>query len=106
MPTTATIPSAYRRQPAWNSKGGFHTLQLLTEYLAGCAGRKRQIVASEIKTLQELYEATWSELGCAFPAGLIRRARSAVELGAAADYLRRSAVGAEQRRPEARASAI
>lgn len=65
-------------------QGRFHTLQLLTEYLAGCAGRKRQIVTSEIKTLQELYESTWSELSWAFPAGLIRRARSAVEMGAAA----------------------
>jgi hypothetical protein len=65
-------------------QGRFHTLQLLSEYVAFCAGRKRQIVAAEIKALQELYDATWCELGCAFPAGLVRRARAAVERSSAA----------------------
>jgi hypothetical protein len=60
-------------------QGRFHTLQLLTEYLGHCAGWKREIVAAEIKALQEIYDATWCELGCAFPAGLVRRARAAVE---------------------------
>lgn len=60
-------------------QGRFHTLQLLTEYLGCCAGRKRQIVAAEIKALQESYEATWCELACAFPVKLIRWSRAAVE---------------------------
>jgi hypothetical protein len=59
--------------------GRFHMLQLLTEYLGCCAGRKRQIVTAEIKALQELYHVTWCELGCAFPAGLVRQARATTE---------------------------
>ena len=62
-------------------QGRFHTLQLLTEYLGCCAGRKRQIVESEMKALRELYEATWYELACTFPAKLVRWARAAVERG-------------------------
>jgi hypothetical protein len=46
-------------------------LQLLSEYLASCTGRRRQIVASEMKALRELYEATWCELDYAFPAKLV-----------------------------------
>jgi hypothetical protein len=52
----------------WEQQGRFHTLQLLREYLSGCAGRRHQIVASEIKALQELYDATWCELAH-FPPG-------------------------------------
>lgn len=63
----------------WEQQGRFHTLQLLTECLGFCAGRKREIVAAEIGALQEIYDATWCELGCAFSAGLVRRARAAVE---------------------------
>jgi hypothetical protein len=60
-------------------QGRFHTLQLLSEYLAARAGRKHQVAASEMKALRELYEATWCELNCAFPAELVRWAKAAVE---------------------------
>jgi hypothetical protein len=63
----------------FEQQGRFHALQLLTEYLARCAGRKRQIVDSEIKALWEFYEATWCELASAFPAKLVRSAKAAVE---------------------------
>jgi hypothetical protein len=71
-------------------QGRFHALQLLTEYLARCAGR--QIVDSEIKALWEFYEANWCELASAFPAKLVRWARAAVGAACIPNRRMRSAV--------------
>lgn len=60
-------------------QGRFHTLQLLSDYLASRTGRKRQAAASEMKALRDLHESTWCELSFAFPAELVRWARAAVE---------------------------
>ena len=56
--------------------GRFHTLALLANYLAQqpTSSRNHQLLSKEYKALQDLYEAVWYELGCAFPADTIDQA--------------------------------
>lgn len=58
----------------------FHILTLLTRYLAsGAGGRKQQVLAKELATLRELYEAVWEELRTVFSAELVASVRRQVE---------------------------
>lgn len=61
-------------------EGRLDMLKLLSDYLAsGAGGRKRQLAAKELQALRDLYEAVWSELGCAFSDPVVRSAREAIE---------------------------
>ena len=88
LPLTAAVlvDSPYERDEAHASSlfqqtleeqaARFHTLALLSDYLAQqpTSSRNHQLLTKEFKALQDLYEAVWWELGCAFPADTIDQA--------------------------------
>ena len=89
--TLATLPrSRYEQDGAQASslfettcseqQGRFHTLLLLDDYLTRRhSGRKHQLIETEERSLRDLYEAVWGELGIAFPQNLVDDARQIVE---------------------------
>jgi hypothetical protein len=61
-------------------QGRFHTLLLLDDYLVRQhSGRKHQLIEAEERTLRELYEAVWVELGTAFSEAVVNASRQQVE---------------------------
>jgi hypothetical protein len=65
----------------------FRTLLLVRDYLAARSGRSRPALAKEQQSLQDLYDATWAELACAFAPDLVARAQAAVENSVAQSQL-------------------
>ena len=58
----------------------FHTLLLLDDYLTRRhSGPKHQLIEAEERSLRDLYEAVWGELGIAFPQNVVDDARQKVE---------------------------
>jgi len=65
--------TAQEQQTRW------HTIQLLSEYLASRTARKREIIAQELKACRHLYEAVWAEMECTFHPALAEQTRQSIE---------------------------
>jgi uncharacterized protein YoaH (UPF0181 family) len=57
----------------------FHTIQLLSEYLASGTARKRELIAQELKACRQLYEAVWAEMDCTFHSTVVEKTRQSIE---------------------------
>jgi hypothetical protein len=57
----------------------FRTLLLIRDYLAAHSGRSRSALAKEQQSLQDLYDATWAELTCAFAPDFVACAQAFLE---------------------------
>jgi uncharacterized protein YoaH (UPF0181 family) len=57
----------------------WHTIQLLSEYLASGTARKRELIAQELKACRQLYEAVWAEMDCTFYSATAEKARQSIE---------------------------
>jgi hypothetical protein len=57
----------------------WHTIQLLSDYLASGTARKRTIIAKELEACRQLYEAVWVEMSCAFAWTLLETTRQTIE---------------------------
>ncbi len=57
----------------------WHTIQLLSEYLASGSARKRELIAKELKACRQLYEAVWAELDNTFHAAAAEKTRQSIE---------------------------
>jgi uncharacterized protein YoaH (UPF0181 family) len=57
----------------------WHTIQLLSEYLASGTARKREIIAQELKACRQLYEAVWAEMDCSFHSAVAEKTRQSIE---------------------------
>ena len=57
----------------------WHTIQLLSEYLASGTARKREVIAQELKACRQLYEAVWAEMDCTFHAAVAEKTRQSIE---------------------------
>ena len=57
----------------------WHTIQLLSEYLASGTARKREFIAQELKACRQLYEAVWAEMDCTFHSTLVEKTRQSIE---------------------------
>jgi uncharacterized protein YoaH (UPF0181 family) len=57
----------------------WHTIQLLSEYLASGAARKRELIAEELKACRQLYEAVWAEMDCNFHSTVVEKTRQSIE---------------------------
>jgi hypothetical protein len=55
------------------------TLLLVRDYLPTHSGRGRRALVREQESLQDLYDATWTELACAFAPNLVAWAQASVE---------------------------
>ena len=65
--------AAEEQQARW------HTIQLLSDYLASGTARKRTIIAKELEACRQLYEAVWVEMSCAFAWTLLETTRQTIE---------------------------
>ena len=57
----------------------WHTIQLLSEYLASGTARKREVIAKELKACRQLYEAVWAEMDCTFYSATAEKTRQSIE---------------------------
>ena len=57
----------------------WHTIQLLSEYLASGTARKREVIAKELKACRQLYEAVWAEMDCTLHAAVAEKTRQSIE---------------------------
>jgi uncharacterized protein YoaH (UPF0181 family) len=57
----------------------WHTIQLLSEYLASGTARKRELIAQELKACRQLYEAVWAEMECAHYSTVVEKTRQSIE---------------------------
>jgi uncharacterized protein YoaH (UPF0181 family) len=57
----------------------WHTIQLLSEYLASGTARKREVIARELKACRQLYETVWAEMDCTFHSTLVETTRLSIE---------------------------
>jgi len=57
----------------------WHTIQLLSEYLASGTARKRELIAQELKACRQLYEAVWAEMDCTFYSATAEKTRQSIE---------------------------
>ncbi len=57
----------------------WHTIQLLSEYLASGTARKREVIAKELKACRQLYEAVWAEMECAHYSTVVEKTRQSIE---------------------------
>ncbi len=57
----------------------WHTIQLLSEYLASGTARKRELIAQELKACRQLYEAVWAEMDCTFHSTVVEKTRQSIE---------------------------
>ena len=57
----------------------WHTIQLLSEYLASGTARKREVIAKELKACRQLYEAVWAEMDCAHYSTVVEKTRQSIE---------------------------
>jgi len=57
----------------------WHTIQLLSEYLASGTARKREVIAKELKACRQLYEAVWADMDCTFQPAAAERTRQSIE---------------------------
>lgn len=57
----------------------WHTIQLLSEYLASGTARKREVIAKELKACRQLYEAVWAEMDNTFHAAVAEKTRQSIE---------------------------
>jgi hypothetical protein len=65
--------SADEQQARW------HTIQLLSQYLASGAARKRELIAKELKACRQLYETIWAEMDCTFHSTVVEKTRRQIE---------------------------
>ncbi len=57
----------------------WHTIQLLSEYLASATARKREVIAKELKACRHLYEAVWAEMDCAHNSNVVEETRQSIK---------------------------
>jgi uncharacterized protein YoaH (UPF0181 family) len=57
----------------------WHTIQLLSEYLASGTARKREVIAKELKACRQLYEAVWAEMDYALHSTAAEKTRQSIE---------------------------
>ncbi len=57
----------------------WHTIQLLSEYLASGTARKRELIAKELRACRQLYEAVWAEVDCALHSTAVEKTRQSIE---------------------------
>jgi uncharacterized protein YoaH (UPF0181 family) len=57
----------------------WHTIQLLSEYLASGTARKRELIAQELKACRQLYETVWAEFDNNFHPAVAEKTRQSIE---------------------------
>jgi hypothetical protein len=57
----------------------WHTIQLLSEYLASGNARKHELIANELKACRQLYETVWAEMDCTFNSAVAEKTRQSIE---------------------------
>lgn len=65
--------TAEEQQARW------HTIQLLSQYLASGTARRREVIAKELKACRQLYETVWAEMDCTFHSTVVEKTRQSVE---------------------------
>jgi uncharacterized protein YoaH (UPF0181 family) len=65
--------TAEEQQARW------HTIQLLTQYLASGTARKREVIAQELKACRQLYETVWAEMNGTFHSTVVEKTRQTIE---------------------------
>ena len=71
--------SSLLRAASQEQQARWHTIQLLSQYLASGSARKRELIAKELKACRQLYEAVWAEMSCAFHSTLVETTRRSIE---------------------------
>jgi hypothetical protein len=71
--------SSLFRVASQEQQARWHTIQLLSDYLASGTARKRTIIAKELEACWQLYEAVWVEMSCAFAWTLLEPTRQSIE---------------------------
>jgi uncharacterized protein YoaH (UPF0181 family) len=77
--TDGAQASSLFRLTAEEQQARWHTIQLLSQYLASGSARKRELIAKELKACRQLYEAVWAEMSCAFHSTLVETTRRSIE---------------------------
>jgi hypothetical protein len=57
----------------------WHTIQLLSQYLASGTARKRELITKELKACRQLYETVWAEMDCALHSAVAEKTRQSIE---------------------------
>ena len=57
----------------------WHTIELLSEYLASGTARKRELIAKELKACRQLYETVWAEMDSTLHSTVVEKTRQSIE---------------------------
>jgi uncharacterized protein YoaH (UPF0181 family) len=81
------------RLTADEQQARWHTIQLLSEYLASGTARKRELIAQELKACRQLYETVWAEMDCAHNSTVGEKTRQNIEQTGIGDQPKKYSAG-------------